>query len=73
MLTWWHIIYLCLGLKQTVDWNLLQLKNGDLRVILLFEELLLLKEFEKRENLLQETLSSKLSDRDEMSDKVKWF
>jgi hypothetical protein len=46
------------------------LKNGDLRVILLFEELLLLKEFEKRENFLQEALSSKLSDRDEMSDKV---
>jgi len=47
-----------------------ELKNGDLRVILLFEELLLLKEFEKRENFLQEALSSKLSDRDEMSDKI---
>ena len=48
----------------------LQLKNGDLRIILLFEELLLLKEFEKRENFLQEAMSSKLCDRDEMSDKV---
>ena len=38
---------------------------------MLFEELLLLKEFEKRENFLQEALSSKLSDRDEMSDKVR--
>ncbi|XP_063689299.1 cilia- and flagella-associated protein 44-like isoform X17 [Bolinopsis microptera] len=47
-----------------------ELKNGDLRIILLFEELLLLKEFEKRENILQEALSSKLSDRDEMSDKI---
>ncbi|KAL5270287.1 hypothetical protein ACHWQZ_G001132 [Mnemiopsis leidyi] len=47
-----------------------ELKNGDLRIILLFEELLLLKEFEKRENFLQEALSSKLSDRDEMSDKI---
>ena len=39
-------------------------------MILLFEELLLLKEFEKRENFLQEALSSKVSDRDEMNDKV---
>merc|ERR1712007_390837 len=30
----------------------------------------LLKEFEKRENFLQDCLSSKLSDRDEMSDKI---
>lgn len=47
-----------------------QLKNGDLRVILLFEELLLLKEFEKKENSLKDCLSSKVADMDDMSEKV---
>lgn len=47
-----------------------KLKNADLREITLFEELILLKEFEKRENLLAGKVSAKYQEKDDMEDKV---
>ena len=58
------------GSKVDLD---VKLKNGDLRLILLFEELLLLKEFEKRENYLKDCLSSKVQDRDDLQEKVRAY
>ena len=40
------------------------------RMITLFEELVLLKEFEKRENLLMGKVSQKMQEKDEMEEKV---
>merc|ERR1712151_151351 len=47
-----------------------KLKNADLREITLFEELILLKEFEKRENALAGKVSAKYQEKDDMEDKV---
>ncbi|XP_075710812.1 cilia- and flagella-associated protein 44 isoform X1 [Rhinoderma darwinii] len=44
-----------------------QMKMADLRHITLFEELLLLKEFEKREDILQEKVSDRITELDEMN------
>ncbi|CAJ0928918.1 unnamed protein product [Ranitomeya imitator] len=43
-----------------------QMKMADLRHITLFEELLLLKDFEKREDILQERVSDRIAELDEM-------
>jgi len=47
-----------------------KLKNAELRQIILFEELLLLKDFEKRENLLANKALTKMQEREDMEDKV---
>nr|DBA34597.1 TPA: hypothetical protein GDO54_002143 [Pyxicephalus adspersus] len=46
-----------------------QMKMADLRHVTLFEELMLLKEFEKREDILQEKVSDRVSDLEEMKRK----
>ncbi|KAM9320405.1 cilia- and flagella-associated protein 44 [Gastrophryne carolinensis] len=46
-----------------------QMKMGDLRHITLFEELLMLKEFEKREDVLQEKVTDRISELEEMKRK----
>uniref|UniRef100_A0AAY4ATV8 Cilia- and flagella-associated protein 44 n=1 Tax=Denticeps clupeoides TaxID=299321 RepID=A0AAY4ATV8_9TELE len=52
---------LCL-LRHDKLWLDVQMKLADLRHITLFQEWLLLKDFEKRENTLQERLSSRLQE-----------
>ncbi|KAM8976941.1 cilia- and flagella-associated protein 44 [Pelodytes ibericus] len=47
----------------------LQMKMGDLRHITLFEELLLLKDFEKREDILQERVSDRICEQEEVKRK----
>lgn len=44
----------------------IQMKTSDLRHITWFEELLLLKNFEKHENILQERVNSFATEEDEM-------
>ncbi|XP_077335811.1 cilia- and flagella-associated protein 44 isoform X3 [Lithobates pipiens] len=46
-----------------------QMKMADLRHITLFEELMLLKEYEKREDILQEKVSDRVSELEEMKRK----
>ncbi|KAI1891221.1 hypothetical protein AGOR_G00141550 [Albula goreensis] len=53
--------------KEKLD---VQMKMADLRHITLFQELLLLKDFEKRENTLQERLNSRTQE--ERSIRAKW-
>ncbi|KAM4701823.1 cilia- and flagella-associated protein 44 [Discoglossus pictus] len=48
----------------------LQMKMGDLKHITLFEELLLLKDFEKLEDTLQEKVSDRLSEKKEIKRKT---
>ncbi|XP_030833850.1 cilia- and flagella-associated protein 44 isoform X2 [Strongylocentrotus purpuratus] len=48
----------------------LDLKNADLRRVTLFEELQLLKEFEKRENVLAAKVDIKIKERSDMQAKV---
>ncbi|XP_069800651.1 cilia- and flagella-associated protein 44 isoform X2 [Dendropsophus ebraccatus] len=50
-----------------------QMKMADLRHITLFEELLLLKEFEKREDILQEKVSDRIAELDEIKRKSEDF
>lgn len=38
----------------------------------LFEEFMLLKEFEKRENSFANKVNTKLSEKEEMQEKVRW-
>ncbi|OCT93590.1 cilia- and flagella-associated protein 44 [Xenopus laevis] len=47
-----------------------QMKMADLRHITLFEELLLLKEFEKREDILQERVSERIAEKEDMKRKL---
>ncbi|XP_043929077.1 cilia- and flagella-associated protein 44 [Protopterus annectens] len=47
----------------------MQMKLADLRHVTLFEELLLLKEFEKRENVLQEKVNSRINEKQEVQRK----
>lgn len=49
--------------KQELD---VYMKLADLRHVTLFEELLLLKEFEKREDILQERLTTYLQEEEEI-------
>lgn len=49
--------------KQELD---VYMKLADLRHVTLFEELLLLKEFEKREDMLQERLSTYIQEEQEI-------
>ncbi len=49
--------------KQELD---LYMKLADLRHVTLFEELLLLKEFEKREDILQERLTTYIQEVEEI-------
>ncbi|KAM5180821.1 cilia- and flagella-associated protein 44 [Mantella aurantiaca] len=46
-----------------------QMKMADLRHVTLFEELMLLKEFEKREDILQEKVNDRVSELEEMKRK----
>lgn len=46
------------------------MKNADLRQVTLFEELALLKEFEKRENILGEKVEGKQQEKMDMQAKV---
>ena len=46
------------------------MKNADLRQVTLFEELVLLKEYEKREDVLAEKVSNKQQEKLEMQAKV---
>ncbi|XP_053313360.1 cilia- and flagella-associated protein 44 [Spea bombifrons] len=46
-----------------------EMKMADLRHVTLFEELLLLKEFEKREDILQERVSDRVSEKEDMKAK----
>uniref|UniRef100_A0A7M5XG43 Uncharacterized protein n=1 Tax=Clytia hemisphaerica TaxID=252671 RepID=A0A7M5XG43_9CNID len=46
------------------------LKNAELRKVTLFEECMLLKDFEKRENGLAEKVYTKMQERDELEDKT---
>ncbi|XP_071842731.1 cilia- and flagella-associated protein 44-like isoform X2 [Apostichopus japonicus] len=48
----------------------IDLKNSDLRKVTLFEELQLLKEFEKRENVLAEKVEAKIKEKTDMYLKV---
>ncbi|KAL2085147.1 hypothetical protein ACEWY4_018467 [Coilia grayii] len=48
----------------------LQMKMADLRHVTLFQELLLLKEFEKRENTLQGRLNARMQEQDELEEKL---
>ncbi|XP_040277654.1 cilia- and flagella-associated protein 44, partial [Bufo bufo] len=50
-----------------------QMKMADLRHITLFEELLLLKEFEKREDILQEKVGDRIAELDEIKRKSEDF
>lgn len=54
-------------LKLDVD-----LKNADLRYITLFEEFLLLKEYEKHENILGNKLAVKQQEKIDQQTKVGW-
>ena len=47
-----------------------RLKNADLREITLFEELMLLKDFEKRESQLAKKVTLKIQEKDDMEDKL---
>ncbi len=49
--------------KQELDFYM---KLADLRHVTLFEELLLLKEFEKREDILQERLTTYIQEEEEI-------
>ncbi len=49
--------------KQELD---VYMKLADLRHVTLFEELLLLKEFEKREDILQERLTTYIQEEEEI-------
>lgn len=49
--------------KQELD---VYMKMADLRHVTLFEELLLLKEFEKREDILQERLTTYIQEEQEI-------
>ena len=49
----------------------MDLKNAELRLITLYEELLLLKEFEKRENNLTEGVAIKIAERQDSQKKVR--
>lgn len=42
------------------------------RQVTLFEEFMLLKEFEKRENSFANKVNTKLSEKEEMQEKVRW-
>ncbi|XP_031554688.1 cilia- and flagella-associated protein 44-like isoform X2 [Actinia tenebrosa] len=53
--------------KQHLD---VALKCADLRQVTLFEEYMLLKEFEKRENVYATKVNTKLTEKEEMQDKV---
>ncbi|XP_035267854.1 cilia- and flagella-associated protein 44 [Anguilla anguilla] len=53
--------------KEALD---VQMKLADLRHITLFQELLLLKDFEKRENLLQERLNARMQEESQIL--AKW-
>lgn len=46
------------------------IKNADLREIILFEELILLKDFEKREGQLASKVAQKMQEKEEMEDKL---
>jgi len=46
------------------------LKCADLRQVTLFEEYMLLKEFEKRENVYANKVNTKINEKEEMQDKV---
>ena len=48
----------------------IDLKNADLRHVTLFEELLLLKDFEKQENVLADKVESKNQEKLDMQSKV---
>ncbi|KAM4795585.1 cilia- and flagella-associated protein 44 [Rhinophrynus dorsalis] len=48
----------------------IQMKMADLRHVTLFEELLLLKEFEKREDILQERVTDRIAEKEEMKRKL---
>ena len=48
----------------------IDLKNGDLRHVTLFEELLLLKDFEKQENFLADKVEGKQQEKLDMQAKV---
>ncbi|XP_056415931.1 cilia- and flagella-associated protein 44 isoform X2 [Hyla sarda] len=50
-----------------------QMKMADLRHVTLFEELLLLKEFEKREDILQEKVGDRIAELDEINRKSEDF
>ncbi|XP_051991128.1 cilia- and flagella-associated protein 44 [Xyrauchen texanus] len=54
--------------KQELD---VQMKLADLRHVTLFEELLLMKEFEKRENVLQERLTTYILEEEEIRAKIR--
>lgn len=43
------------------------------RQVTLFEEYMLLKEFEKRENSFANKVNTKLSEKEEMQEKVRWY
>ncbi|XP_063072845.1 cilia- and flagella-associated protein 44 [Engraulis encrasicolus] len=51
----------------------LRMKMADLRHVTLFQELLLLKEFEKRENTLQGRLNARMQEEDELEAKLEDF
>lgn len=62
----WHFdAELCLLRDEKMRLDV-QMKLADLRYITLFQELLLLKEFERRENTLQERLSARMQEEREL-------
>ncbi|XP_032395282.1 cilia- and flagella-associated protein 44 [Etheostoma spectabile] len=56
--------------KLRLDW---QLKMADLRQMTLFQELLLLKEFERREDRLQENLSERIKEEKSITSKLEVY
>ncbi|XP_062376877.1 cilia- and flagella-associated protein 44 [Sardina pilchardus] len=63
---------LCLLRHEKLSLDI-QMKLADLRHVTLFQELLLLKEFEKRENTLQGRLNARVHEEDELRAKLEEF
>ncbi|KAJ8413173.1 hypothetical protein AAFF_G00091690 [Aldrovandia affinis] len=66
----WHFDAELLILRHEKEASDAQMKLADLRHITLFQELLLLKDFEKRENTLQERLTSRMKEESQIL--AKW-
>ncbi|CAB1323036.1 unnamed protein product [Coregonus sp. 'balchen'] len=66
---WQFDAELCL-LRHEKLWLDIQMKLADLRHVTLFQELLLLKEFEKRENSLQERLNACVEEEEDLRSKL---
>ncbi|XP_041923604.1 cilia- and flagella-associated protein 44 isoform X1 [Alosa sapidissima] len=66
---WCFDAELCLLRHEKLSLDI-QMKLADLRHVTLFQELLLLKEFEKRENTLQGRLNARMKEEDELTEKL---